>query len=570
MEDGDSDSGLHSTKTLSTSFNKINASSSKPTLFLREASGLVRAWSTYDAFVYATLSINLVTLGLYIFSFAVWWPNANLIPAIIISSFFMAFEVITYASLIAIMPRAGGDYVWQTRVFGGFIGFVLAVTGWVFILWHWVPIYGQILVYEVFTPILLLLGNITGSEALKSVALWFSTSDGLFASSMIVIVVVSFIISLGMRWYARIQKWLFHFALLGLAILMYLMITTPRETFVNSFNSFMYSLFGVQNAYQSVLASAAENGYTPLPFWALGAMASEALIPLVVFFNLWPNWGATLYGEVRGANDFKRNMKGLMGALVFTTILAIALLAAIASSIGWEFYHSANFVFWMYYYGYLEQAPMTIWPYPGLLGALLTNNTWLQLLILILMSCWFFAWSGTVFLSSTRVIFAAAFDRVLPAFLADVKTRFRTPIYSLAMMAIPSIIVSWLYCYTEFWRFTLDATVVIAITYLGSAIAAILLPYKRSDIYKLSPVSGYKVAGIPLMTFSGVIFAAFLIYLILRWAIDPLYGVNDPLSAIYMALLYIIAIVIYVVAKWYRKNKEGIDLSLIYREIPVE
>ena len=94
--------------------------------------------------------------------------------------------------------------------------------------------------------------------------------------------------------------------------------------------------------------------------------------------------------------------------------------------------------------------------------------------------------------------------------------------------------------------------------------------YKRSDIYRLSPVSQYKVAGIPLMSLSGVIFAGFLVYLIYKWAIDPLYGVNDPLSAIYMALLYIAAIVIYVAAKWYRKSKEGIDLSIIYKEIPAE
>ena len=32
-------------------------------LFVRKASGLVRAWSVFDAFIYATFSINLITLG---------------------------------------------------------------------------------------------------------------------------------------------------------------------------------------------------------------------------------------------------------------------------------------------------------------------------------------------------------------------------------------------------------------------------------------------------------------------------------------------------------------------------
>ena len=99
------------------------------TLFLRKATGLVRAWSVFDAFVYATFSINLITLGLYIFS-QMYYLEGAMIPTLIISAIFIIFEVVVYASLIAVMPRAGGDYVWQSRILGGGFGFVLAVTGW--------------------------------------------------------------------------------------------------------------------------------------------------------------------------------------------------------------------------------------------------------------------------------------------------------------------------------------------------------------------------------------------------------------------------------------------------------
>ena len=139
---------------------------SEATLFVRKASGLVRSWSAFDAFIYATFSINLITLGLYIFSYCYYFEG-NLATAVVVGGIFTIFEVIVYASLISAMPRAGGDYVWQSRILGRGVGFLLAVTGWWFILWLWVPLYGQMLVYEFFTPVLAVLGA-------QGPALWFT------------------------------------------------------------------------------------------------------------------------------------------------------------------------------------------------------------------------------------------------------------------------------------------------------------------------------------------------------------------------------------------------------------
>ena len=125
------------------------------TMFVRKATGLVKGWSVFDAFIYSAFAINLMALGFgYAFTTTAFLPKGALIAAIILSGLFIIFEVIMYASMIAVMPRAGGDYVWQSRVFGGGFGFVLAATGWWFILWHWVPIYAQILCVEVLQPLL--------------------------------------------------------------------------------------------------------------------------------------------------------------------------------------------------------------------------------------------------------------------------------------------------------------------------------------------------------------------------------------------------------------------------------
>ena len=58
-----------------------------------------------------------------------------------------------------------------------------------------------------------------------------------------------------------------------------------------------------------------------------------------------------------------------------------------------------------------------VWPYPVTLASFFVSP-WLQFIVIVLMSLWFFGWVGTVFLTASRVIFATAFDRILPEWAA--------------------------------------------------------------------------------------------------------------------------------------------------------
>ena len=158
------------------------------------------------------MSVNLVTLGMF-YSLAVfaYVPGANPILAIVLAAVAVTFLAVAYSGLIAAMPRAGGDYIWQSRVLDGIpgiltgavvggvagylvgqavgldqtlalvsaasagsssaasigylnggIGFVLAATGWWFILAMWAPIYGAILNIEFFQPLAALVKSADG------------------------------------------------------------------------------------------------------------------------------------------------------------------------------------------------------------------------------------------------------------------------------------------------------------------------------------------------------------------------------------------------------------------------
>jgi len=549
-----------------------NRKGSETTLFLRKATGLVRAWSVFDAFIYAFFSINLITLGLYSFS-QMYYFEGGLLPTLFVSAAFIIFEVVAYAGLIAVMPRAGGDYVWQSRILGGGIGFVLAVTGWWFILWLWVPLYADMLRQIFFTPLLGILG---ASEA----ALWFSqTPLGLFVSALVTCAFVTFYIAIGMKAYSRIQKACFWVSIVALLVVFAFLLFGSHETFQQGLAQ-AKDMFGAQAAdlYADTQAAGEAAGAVAgaAGLWGTGVWVIFLAIPYMVFFNLWPNWGATLYGEVRGATDFKRNFWGMASALIITTVLGAIFFLLIDKTIHWDFYMNANGAWWNYRWGYTEAVPpLPIWPYPALLAVFMTTSRVLQFIIILAMSMWWFGWSGTVFLSSTRVIFAAAFDRLLPEKVAEVDARTRTPIYALLLMVIPSLIVSALFAWNifNFQSLTLCSTLVIAVTYLGSTVAAILLPYVKPDLYNASPIAQYKVGGVPLITIAGIIFGGFLVFLLYEWIVDPnqLYGIGyrNTSSMIYMGAMYVLALVIYLGFRFYRK-RQGIDVDKIYQEIPVE
>jgi basic amino acid/polyamine antiporter, APA family len=541
----------------------------RPELFLRKATGLVRGWSVRDSLIYACLSTNVITLGLVEFAFQGFIPSGQLLTAVLVSGVWVSFLVIAYAGLVVTIPRAGGDYVWQSRILGSGIGFVLAATGWWFILWLWSPIYGAVLSEEFFQPLWATFNNASG-------AAWFGTPTGGFVVTLITVGFAGLLVSLGMSGYAKVQKWCFYGGLIGLAIIVVLLLINGKQDFVNAFNRESSKLFGISNGYAGTLTDAANPkgaAYTPPSFGVSGMFGqSMLLVPMLMFYLLWPNWGTTLYGEVRGASDFKRVFSGMFFGLWTTVLLSVVLLGLFAKTFGFDFYQSANII-WADG-AYVPASTIThalpVFPYPVMLAGWLVNNTAFQVALILLMSLWFFGWVGTLFLSSTRVIFAAAFDRILPDGAAAVSEKRRVPVWSLVLMLLPAIGLSALYWYnSSFHTYTLDATLVIAVTYLGSAIAVVVLPFAKPDLWRASPASRLKLLGVPVVPAAGVVTIALLGFNLYEWLHNSAYGINNRNSLYYMAGMYVLAIVIYVAARVIR-NRQGIDLSLINKEIPVE
>jgi hypothetical protein len=141
---------------------------------------------------------------------------------------------------------------------------------------------------------------------------------------------------------------------------------------------------------------------------------------------------------------------------------------------------------------------------------------------------------------------------------------------ALAIMLLPSIPISAIYAYSAtFSDYTLAATLVIAVTFFGSAVAALVLPWRRPEMWKNSPASRYRIGPVPLVTVAAVVMLAFLGWTIYKWLTDDLYALNSTDSLLYMGALYVLALAVYVVARLMRA-RQGFNLSAVQKEIPSE
>ena len=97
--------------------------------------------------------------------------------------------------------------------------------------------------------------------------------------------------------------------------------------------------------------------------------------------------------------------------------------------------------------------------------------------------------------------------------------------------------------------------------------AAAILPWYKPEIFDNSPVAHLKL----VVSGAGLITSIILVLVIHAWFFDPLYaiGVGNTNSIIFLGVLYGLAALLYVAARFIRRS-QGVDLDAIHSEIPAE
>ncbi|MCX6026642.1 MAG: APC family permease [Chloroflexi bacterium] len=537
---------------------------STPEVFTRKASGLVRVMSPYSAFIY-----NILTMGL-IFPWTYLWapgalPGGKLVWGILLATLLEIPIAFAYVWLSTALPRSGGDYVFQSRAFGGFWGFTLLMSGFVIWILQWVALSGWLLSYLGFAPLFLGLGATLGNTALSTIGVWFTSSWGIIIVSILNAFLSMLLLVSGFKNYVKVQYVMFYAILVAFGTMLVVLFTTPHAEFVTRLNAFAIASGGVPNFYQTAVEATKAAGINLHPPFSL--LATLLVAPIAWTSLQWATYSAEQNGEIKEARSFKNQVFILVGSLIVTGILLALLAAAIERAAGSEFLYVAGAGYWS---GVAEAKISGFWLWPNMLAVAMAASPLVVFLIgfgYILNS---FQIVNNCYIGVTRIMVAMSLDRLLPEWVSKVDERLHTPVNAHLIYFLLSIPVILLYnLYSKWAPLTLGVTFACGYVFAASSLAGAVLPFRAKEVYAASPGAKYKLGSIPWVTILGGLGAVFGFAMVASYLIYPQLGLVSTLA--YSVVFGIIAVsaIWYFAAKAAQKRR-GINVDYAFKEIPPE
>jgi len=531
-------------------------------VFAREATGLVREAGLFDIF-----SLNYAWTGA---SFGLWlafemgqvmwaFPGGDFAWANIISIFpTILFFITVYAMLSIAMPRSGGDYVYMSRLIYPSVGFAMSFTIAMMLAYYvgFGAIWAAGLAVGTF---LSTMGYYTGNQGLIGVSLVLQNTNNLFVVSSILLIVFGLIVMAPLKAYLRFNNVLMIVGAIGMVVALGLLATTTPTIFAVKFNNFMLHFTNDTNYYQTVISQAKTAGWNPTPPFSW--YATLLMIPTVMSAVGYTYSSVYIGGEVK---QVQRNQWwGMVLPLVFYVVFNAMVYWLMLNAVGPAFASSINYLWW-------QGTPISLplWPYFNLWATLVTDNLALAFIVGLGFVALSIMYVPLNFMLITRMIFAWSFDRVFPEKMSEVNERTRSPIWAVVFVIIVSEIFLIVMTYTTFLS-GLAAAIGLFIANFVAFLSAVLLPFKARKLYEASPISKYKIGGVPLISLLGAGGMIFALSLIIPMLLDARYLANSSISLSILAGSIVLGFVVYYASKAFRKAR-GIDISLAFKEIPPE
>jgi len=575
-------------------------------VFVRKATGLVREIGAVTAIL--IILCNTIGLGWQkrIFQFSgmaplpqnLWLGGINpMLMAFIIAGVIIFFSMLAVAILTTAMPRSGGGYVAISRLLSPFWAYFASWFEFLSISWSF-----GIIAVAVFEAVYFIFGPIVGVTAagVNDVAL--------FAGGLVLVLLFTAVACFGVRMTGLLLSVIFWIPAILTVYVLYLLVMS-------------YASPGALSSGISMLAQAQGIAGVTADTYVKGALAQG--LDAASIGNYWSAVSVAMIGAYWAyigyaassfvAGEIKETSKNIPRTLAIASVIIIAVYLTVSSLAGysaaalgrvtlangntWSFFEAYSFL--SYGGGNLVQAGVpaikgwssTIAAMTGI-GLGLGSLNWLIFIFAVL---WVANDIPPFILTASRLLFALAFDRVLPASLANVNERFHAPVNAVIATAVFGLLGvfseagvisaggSWnpggviggylnvIFAsgvqLTDFYDFIFFAIFTLAL---------VVLPYRRPKIYETAPFKLGGKTGVVLIGVIGTLGNFVGVYIMLT---APTYSFNfgawpnmtaDNWFCVGFTLA--IAILSYLVYAYYKYGpaSKTVDYRTIFTEIPPE
>jgi amino acid transporter len=480
-----------------------------------------------------------------------------------------------YVWLSTALPRSGGDYVFQSRVFGGGLAFTIVMSGFVIWILQWVALSGWLVSYLGFAPLFLGLGATLGNASLSGLGVWFTTANGILIVSVLNALLALVLLVSGFKNYVRFQHVMWWGTLLCFATVFIVLFTTPASEFVSRLNAFSVASGGSANFYQTALDAVTAGGIDLHPPFSL--LATLLIAPIAWTSLQWATYSAQQNGEIKDARSFQAQTFIMVGSLVATGVLLALLAVGIEKVAGSEFLYVAGAGYW----SLIPEANINgfnLWP--PILAVALTGSPLVVLIIGIGYLLNGFQIVCNCYIGMTRVMVAMSLDRLLPEWFSKVDEKLHTPVNAHLAYFLASLPVIWAYNKVGGWiGLTLGVTFGCGYVFVVTCIAGALLPFRAKELYEASPGAKYKLGDLPLITVLGALGGVLGTLMVLAFLFAPQLGVlgnwnfeNFP-SGLWAQIIafgiILLSAIWYFIAKSSQRSK-GINVEFAFKEVPPE
>jgi basic amino acid/polyamine antiporter, APA family len=550
-------------------------------LFVRQASGLVRDVSMTNALFFNIAAFVGTAVGWAIAFYALYpeWVALGISAyayMAVLTGIFCYFLGMIFASLTTAMPRSGGDYVFTSRIISPFWGWIES--------WTLVGSALTIIGFEIIVAThniqltAILLGVAFPTSVFNGATNWLQDTTSKFIVGIIILLVIAGIAVLKTRTFHKVVMGFTIFAIVAVAI-----------NFIGAFTvdpvSMSNALPALGTSSKAIIDAATKAGYSlgSPDFSLLGLVGLAGLVSVILFQYIGFQFSSYIAGEVKG-NVRRAVMFAVIGALIFAVFMNSVYMDVQGFHYGFDMVNAWGYLYWNGAGAPLNGQP----PFSPVMLTAVHPQFWPLWLIVALgnitlnvLLCPVYA----IFLS--RIVLAWALDRQVPEWFSVVNERTNAPLRVIilavligAVFYVLTFIDQWfpsVNIYLSLASTTFFGILLAGLTWIMPGLNAILIPYRRPDLFQLTNNTG-KLLGLPRLVWTGIIWLIFIVPVYVAAFGYPVYqgllksgtsylSLSNSAGVGWALIFVVVGIVIYFVMKAVNTS-HGINVRMIYQELP--